>query len=102
MLLDISRQWPLNIYIYILKPKKVDKPLVTSILTGDKTNLMLLDISRQWPLNIYIYILKPKKVDKPLVTSILTGDKTNLMLLDNSFNDQPACFCLSLGKLTCP
>ena len=31
MLLDISCQWPLNIYIYILKPTKVDKPLVTSI-----------------------------------------------------------------------
>ena len=70
MLLNNSPQWlsPINIQ----KPGKVDKSLMTSILSENKKNLMLLDISCQWPLNIYmyIYILKPTKVDKPLVTSI--------------------------------
>ena len=68
MLLNNSPQWLSSINIQ--KPGKVDKSLMTSILSENKKNLMLLDISCQWPLNIYIYILKPTKVDKPLVTSI--------------------------------
>ena len=53
MLLNNSPQWLSTINIQ--KLGKVDKSLMTSILSENKKNLMLLDISCQWPLNILIY-----------------------------------------------